>query len=181
LTLQRCIQSFAESAAEAGPSGCPGGGEVITMTRQGLLRSFISMGVLPLATAAAADRSDNEEQGGRRAQLYLPIAGSVTGGGTFAGTLSVQRFEARDGRVVAIGMVSGSVPGAGTTLAGPLALPVEVGPGSQRAAASPAAAAPQPAAQTCQVLHLALGAVNLNVLGLQRQSSCSSSSSSSSP
>jgi len=76
-------------------------------------------------------------------------------------------LEARDGRVVAIGMVSGSVPGAGTTLVGPLALPVEVGPGSQSAAASPAAAAPQQAAQTCQVLHLALGAVNLNVLGLQ--------------
>src|SRR5260370_14973968 len=136
------------------------------MNRQGLLRSFISMGVLLLATAAAADRSDDEEQGGRRAQLYLPIAGSVTGGGTFAGTLSVQRFEARDGRVVAIGMVSGSVSGAGTALVGPLAFPVEVGPGSQPAAATPAPVAPQPAAQTCQVLHLALGAVNLNVLGL---------------
>jgi hypothetical protein len=122
---------------------------------------------LLLATAAAADRSDKEEHGGRQAQLYLPIAGSVTGGGTFAGTLSVQRFEGRDGRVVAIGMVSGSVSGAGTALVGPLALPVEVGPGSQRAAASPAAAGPQQAAQTCQLLHLALGAVNLDVLGLQ--------------
>src|SRR5258708_34553873 len=137
------------------------------MNRQGLLRSFISMGVLLLATAAAAARSDDEGQGGRRAQLYLPIAGSVAGGGTFAGTLSVQRFEARDGRVVAIGMVSGSVSGAGTALVGPLAFPVEVGPGSQRAAASPAAAAPQPAAQTRQVLHPALGTVNLHVLGLQ--------------
>ena len=52
-------------------------------------------------------------------------------------------------------------------MTGPLALPVEVGPGSQAAAASPAAAAPQQAAQTCQVLHLALGAVDLNALGLQ--------------
>jgi hypothetical protein len=128
--------------------------------------SFISIGLL-LATAAAADRSDKEESGGRQAKLYLPIAGSATGGATFSGTLSVQRFEVRDGRIVAVGMVSGSVSGAGTLLAGPLALPVELGPGSQGAAASPAAAAPQPAAQTCQVLHLALGAVNLNVLGLQ--------------
>jgi hypothetical protein len=64
-------------------------------------------------------------------------------------------------------MVSGSLSGAGTMLVGPLALPVEVGPGSQGAAASPAPAAPQQAAATCQVLHLALGAVNLNVLGLQ--------------
>ena len=138
------------------------------MTRQ-LSKSFIwiiSIAVLLLATAAAADRSNQEEASGRQAKLYLPIAGSATGGGTFAGTFFVQRFEARDGRVVAIGMVSGSVSGAGTMLAGPVALPVDVGPGGQSAPASPAAAAPQ-AAQTCQVLHLAIGAVNLNVLGLQ--------------
>src|ERR1700694_4538641 len=39
------------------------------------------------------------------------------------------------------------------------------GSGRPAAPASPAAAAPQ-AAQTCPVLHLAIGAVNLNVLGL---------------
>jgi hypothetical protein len=93
------------------------------MTRQ-LSKSFIwiiSIAVLLLATAAAADRSNQEEASGRQAKLYLPIAGSATGGGTFAGTFFVQRFEARDGRVVAIGMVSGSVSGAGTMLAGPVA------------------------------------------------------------
>jgi hypothetical protein len=137
------------------------------MTKQVLSKAFISIGVLLAAAGAAADRSDHEEAGGRQAKLYLPIAGSATGGGTFAGTLSVQRFEVRDGRVVAISMVSGSVSGAGTMLVGPLALPVDVGPGGKAAPVSPAAAAPQQAAQTCQVLHLALGAVNLNVLGLQ--------------
>ena len=89
----------------------------------------------------------------------------MTGGGSFSGTLSIQRFEARDGRVVAIAMVSGSVGSAGTALVGPLALPVDVGPASEGAVAP--TAAPQPAATTCQVLHLAIGAVNLNVLGLQ--------------
>src|SRR2546426_185528 len=37
------------------------------MTRQGLLRSFASTGLLLLATAAAADRSDNEGEGGHLA------------------------------------------------------------------------------------------------------------------
>jgi hypothetical protein len=138
------------------------------MTRQLLSKSFISIvsiGVFLFATAAAADRSDQQESGTRQAKLYLPIAGSATGGGTFSGTFFVQKFEARDGRVVAIGMVSGSLSGAGTTLVGPLALPVDVGPGGPAAPTSAAAAAP--AAQTCPVLHLAVGAVNFNVLGVQ--------------
>ena len=61
-------------------------------------------------------------------------------------------------------MVSGAVAGAATALVGPVALPVAVGPGSQGAAASNSLVAQQ---ATCQVLHLEVGAVNLNVLGLQ--------------
>jgi len=100
--------------------------------------------------------------------------------GTFAGTFSLQRFATRDGKtVVAIGMITGVVtidagdPGAAkSVLAGPIDLPVQVSPAGPIittaaptgvAAASPAVAA----AATCQVLNVALGAANLNVLGLQ--------------
>jgi len=68
--------------------------------------------------------------------------------------------------VVAIGIVTGSIPGVGTALVGEVALPVQVGPGSQGAAAPNRLVAQQQAA-TCQALHLEIGAVNLNVLGLQ--------------
>jgi len=133
------------------------------MTRQPLLRASIPIAVLLLATAALAAQPDKQGKGGS-ASLQLPIAGTAATGGTFAGTLSIQRFEARDGNVVAIGMVAGSVAGVGTALVGPVALPVAVGPGSQGAAASNNLVAQQ---ATCQVLHLDVGAVNLNVLGLQ--------------
>jgi len=86
------------------------------MTRQASLKVSIPLAVLLLATAALADRSDKQEKDGSAA-LQLPIAGSATTGGAFAGTLSIQRFEARGDQVVAIGIVRGAVAGVGTGLA----------------------------------------------------------------
>src|SRR5205807_6191768 len=43
--------------------------------------------------------------------LQLPIAGSATTGGVFAGTLSVERFEARGDQVVAMGSSEVRSPG----------------------------------------------------------------------
>ena len=134
------------------------------MTRQASLKVSIPLAVLLLATAALADRSDKQEKDGSAA-LQLPIAGSATTGGAFAGTLSIQRFEARGDQVVAIGIVRGAVAGVGTGLVGEVVLPVQVGPGSQGIAAPNGLVAQQQAA-TCQALHLDIGAVNLNLLGL---------------
>src|SRR5712672_2085477 len=102
------------------------------MMRQPLLRASIPIAVLLLATAAIAAQSDKQAQNDS-APLQLPIAGSATTGGAFTGTLSIQRFEARGTQVVAIGMVRGTGAGAGTGLVGPVALPVQVGAGSQGA------------------------------------------------
>jgi len=135
------------------------------MTRRLLPKASIPIAVLLLATTALAAQSDKQAKndvGEGAAPLQLPIAGSAAGGGAFAGTLSIQRFEARGDQVVAIGMVSGRVAGGGTGLAGPVALPVQLGPGVQGAAASNAVVAQA----TCQVLHLDVGAVNLNLAGV---------------
>src|SRR5439155_2308375 len=70
---------------------------------------------------------------------------------TFAGTLSVAQFAVQNGQVVATGLISGVV----TTTDGPasvvssVALPVTV------------------AGATCDILHLDLGPLSLNLLGLQ--------------
>jgi hypothetical protein len=133
------------------------------MTRQGLPKVSIPIAVLLLATAALAAQSGKQEKDGS-ATLQLPIVGTAATGRTFAGTLSIQSFEARGDKVVAIGMVTGTVAGVGTALVGPVTLPVEVGAGSQGAAAPSSAVTAQ---ATCQVLHLDLGAVNLNLLGVQ--------------
>ncbi len=141
------------------------------MTRHALSKASIPLAVTMLATAAIADRSDKQASDGS-APLQLPIAGSVTKdsvptGGTFVGTLSIRRFEARSGQVVAIGMVRGTVAGvetAGTVLVGEATFPVLAGPASQ--AAAPNSLVAQQQAATCQALHLDIGSVNLNVLGL---------------
>jgi hypothetical protein len=139
------------------------------MTRHALSKVSIPLAMVLLATAAIADRSDKEEKNGS-APLQLPITGSVAPKGQFeampfAGTFSVERFEARGDQVMAVGFVRGAVAGARTGLAGEVALPVQVGPGSQGVAA-PASSAAQQQATTCQALHLEIGAATLNVLGL---------------
>jgi hypothetical protein len=110
-----------------------------------------------------------------QARARLPITGTVSGKGnaTFSGTFSIERFAARDNntRVVAVGMVTGSIfdksgRSIGTAVVGQVELPVQVGPGPS-AAASSSSAAVAIAQVSCQVLHLDLGAVDLNVLGVQ--------------
>ncbi|PYQ54544.1 MAG: hypothetical protein DMF78_05475 [Acidobacteria bacterium] len=107
----------------------------------------------------------------------MPITGTVTGKSkaTFSGTLSVERFAVRGDGVVAIGFVAGSVSdksGApvGGGVVGQVELPVSVGSGVSTTAVPTTAvsnAAVQQQATTCGVLHLDVGAVNLNLLGLQ--------------
>ena len=125
--------------------------------------SALSIGLLLGATGAAADDETSET-------LPVAISGVVAGGGSFAGTLSIKKFAARDGQVVAVGMLSGSLTNAlgapaGTALVGPIVLPVQVGPGAAaRTAAAAGAVIPQ---QTCDVLHLEVQPITLDVLGLQ--------------
>ena len=121
-----------------------------------------------------------------REALVLPLTGAGSGGVTFSGTVAVQRFAVqRDGGVVtivAIGAVRGSLSGPagpiGTSIYLPVAFPVRVGNGltarSERGFIHPASmSAPEHGARvilaqatTCGVLHLDLGAINLNLLGV---------------
>ena len=113
--------------------------------------------------------------------LVLPLAGSGEGGVRFTGTVAVQRFVQRNGEVFAIGAVSGTVSGPtgtiGTSLLLPVSFPVRVGddttartvggrfrPGLP-SAPDRGARVILAQAQTCGVLHLTLGAVDLNLLG----------------
>lgn len=132
------------------------------MTRQRALRVSIPIAVLLITTAGLAAPSDKQAKDSSAGSLQLPVTSAA---GNFSGTFTVNRFEVRNNAVVAVGVVRGSIPGAGSAFVGEVAAPVTVGTASAPAAASGAAAAPQ-AAATCQVLHLDIGAVNLNVQGL---------------
>jgi hypothetical protein len=70
---------------------------------------------------------------GSNKPLAVPISGSVVGGGSFVGTLSIQRFEVQGSATVAVAMIAGTivnVPGQeGTTPTGMranISLPVTV-------------------------------------------------------
>jgi len=114
--------------------------------------------------------------------LVLPLSGTAPNGVTFKGTVAVQRFVQHNGDVFAIGAVSGSLTGPagpiGTSIYVPVAFPVRVGDGptarADRGGVDPASLSTPDSgarvilaqASTCGVLHVDLGAVNLNLLGV---------------
>jgi hypothetical protein len=140
------------------------------------LFAFMTISFMLSPTAGEADQKP-----ARRA-LVLPLTGAGSGGVTFNGTVAVERFVQRNGGVVAIGAVSGSLSGPtgpiGTSIYLPVEFPVTVGNGltarAERGRINPASlSAPDYGARvilaqatTCGVLHLDLGAVNLNLLGV---------------
>jgi len=84
--------------------------------------------------------------------VTLPVVGTVPGGGTFAGTLTLTRFVAQDGQLMVLGVVSGlltNAAGVVTTVVSTIAAPVAI------------------TAASCSILHLDLGPLDLNLLGLQ--------------
>ena len=83
--------------------------------------------------------------------LTMAVAG--TGAGTFAGTFELQRFVTTNGQVMASGVLTGTVSDATGAVLGTVArtvlIPVAVGQ------------------TTCEILHLDLGPLSLDLLGLQ--------------
>jgi len=84
--------------------------------------------------------------------VTVPITGTLNNGlGSVAGTFTITRFAASNGGLMALGTFTGSVTdalGAVTSGTQSLALPVA-------------------ATGTCAILHLTLGPLDLNLLGLQ--------------
>jgi hypothetical protein len=83
--------------------------------------------------------------------LNVPVTGSG-GGAVFTGTFQLQKFATDQGQLVATGLLTGvltDAAGATTSVMRTITLPAAV------------------AETTCAILHLDLGPLNLNLLGLQ--------------
>lgn len=109
----------------------------------------LSLLMLPLAASAASNKS------GSLTQAVTGTFTNAAGEGTLQGQLTVQRFAVQDGKLVAIGTLTGTVKDATGAVLGQIngesvTLPVESG--SLRA--------------TCDILNLALGPLDLDLLGL---------------
>ena len=83
----------------------------------------------------------------------IPVVGTIAGGGTFAGTLDIQRFTSKNGQLVAIGSLTGTLTNA---------LGVVIGTVTNRGVRLPVTNV----VGTCEILDLDLGAIHLNLLGL---------------
>ena len=110
----------------------------------------------PLAQAKAKDASN----------LEIPVAGVAKATGEkFAGTFTLQRFVNDNGQVKAVGIIAGTVTDLAGTVVGTtlqtVAIPVTVGDTAGVRAAAIGAQA------VCSILHLDLGPLTLNLLGLQ--------------
>ena len=84
----------------------------------------------------------------------IPVTGTARNGRTFAGTLDVTNFRVRDGRLVAVGLLTGELRNASGDLIGSVTnhrirLPITFG-----------------AITSCDILRLRLGPLDLDLLGL---------------
>jgi hypothetical protein len=119
---------------------------------------FLTALIAPAATPLA--NAQGQAQGPPSKSLAIPVSAE-----NFTGTFTLTRFANVGGAVQALGTLAGVV----TTGAGPVslvrtvALPVEIGSGQQ---ASTQQVAPQQVTATCDILHLELGPLDLDLLGL---------------
>jgi len=103
----------------------------------------------------------------------VPIVGTTTTGDnqTFSGVFTLQRFATdAKGQLVAVGTVAGALTNSAgqitATGLSTVSLPVKASQVSPTAGAVPAAVTAA-AAASCPILHLDLGPLDLNLLGLQ--------------
>jgi len=89
--------------------------------------------------------------------LTIPVVQNLTGLGTFTGQLAVDTFKVVDGQLTALGTLTGRVTDTAGNLIGTVATTVAL-PVATGAAATSA---------SCTILHLVLGPLDLNLLGLQ--------------
>ena len=132
------------------------------MTRRSI-PAVLSLVLVVLMTfpAAGEPAGSSSLAAGRSTGFTVPLSASVPGQGTFAGTLRILRFAVQDGKLVASGIVTGTLVDeneVSTAVIRTVTLPVNTGGAATTLAA--------PAAASCDVLHLELGPLDLDLLGL---------------
>ncbi len=111
------------------------------------MKRLVLIAITPLLALLLLNAAPASAQQG----LTVPITGTGTDG-AFAGTFTLTRFAAADGGIVGVGTLSGTVTttaGQVTSVLRNISLPVAIG------------------SATCEILHLELGPLTLDLLGLQ--------------
>jgi hypothetical protein len=121
--------------------------------RRGLLGLLILIvGMMTLAPLSAGTASAAPPGQATNTYRAVPISGTLDNGNLFVGTFNLQNFAAQNGQLVATGTVSGFL----TDAAGNVLQTID----------PTAATLPAQVSGTCAILHLTLGPLDLNLLGL---------------
>jgi hypothetical protein len=142
------------------------------------MKSIATIAALTLAATLLAPAASTPLQAQGRSQdapgrskapqiggITMPVTGTDSVA-QFAGTFTLNRFVATDNGVAAVGIVSGTLVdalGTMTTVVRTVAIPVTIGQPAPAAAPSAAAIGVQ---AICDILHLELGPLDLDLLGL---------------
>ena len=108
-----------------------------------LVLAAMLLGLIPASALAAPPQATDA--------ITFPVSGTVAGVSSFVGTFDVNRFVVQNGQIAAVGTLTGTltnlVTGATQTVTQALTIPIGL-------------------AGTCDILHLTLGPLDLNLLGL---------------
>jgi hypothetical protein len=126
-----------------------------------LLLSVIMLSLMPLSISADARNARSLPGPQANALLLAPVAGGVsvpvTGttskGGKFTGTFNIKQFSVVDNQIVAIGTLTGTIQNAVGNVVGTVLKTIRLLVTFKGA--------------SCDILHLELGPLDLDLLGLQ--------------
>lgn len=124
----------------------------------------LSLGLVAVPAAVAQTGTASAPSANSAPALVkVPVSGVAKNGRKFNGTYAIQRFVVRNNKAVAVGTLTGMFKGRHVTRYG-VTTPVKSLTGSTGQSSSARTAQ---AAGSCSVLHLVLGPISLNLLGLQ--------------
>lgn len=116
--------------------------------------------LVPVAASAQTTQAPTTTGIAVSSLSHVPVKGTTQSGKTFTGHYDVSQFVTRNGKAYALGTLTGKIGGKSVNRSN-VAIPASVASstGSNGQASSAAAA-------SCPILHLVLGPLNLNLLGL---------------
>jgi hypothetical protein len=122
--------------------------------------------VLLLTSVLATQTVSAQQQTSPVRGLAVPLTGTADNGATLAGTFTIQRFERVNQAIHAIGTITGvlTVNGVGRNIVSTAAIPLD--PEASGAADTSQTSAVVIQQVACEILHLELGPLDLDLLGL---------------
>ena len=134
-------------------------------------RIIASVAVAATLALLPTTASIAQAQAGRSSGIGVPISGTATAADntvqTLSGTFTIQRFARAQGQIVAVGTLVGTLTSTdpGTSVTSVRTVVTQLSMPLQRSG-NTATAADVTALATCDILHLVLGPLDLNLLGL---------------